>query len=112
LKAGAWFRRARLLIVSPALRPSWPLSGRNSTYPAVQVCQASSLVDYEAALKQEHGSVSQQSARCFLPLSFPAHVRTWYNAHDPRDVIALYPLNNDNFSQSCRGQLSGRKKSD
>jgi hypothetical protein len=43
LKAGAWFRRARLLIVSPALRPSWPLSGRNSTYPAVQVCQASSL---------------------------------------------------------------------
>jgi hypothetical protein len=31
-----------LLIVSPALRPSWPLSGRNSTYPAVQVCQASS----------------------------------------------------------------------
>jgi hypothetical protein len=31
-----------------------------------------------------------------LPLSFPAHVRTWYNAHDPRDVVALYPLNNDN----------------
>jgi hypothetical protein len=33
-----------LLIVSPALRPSWPLSGRNSTYPAVQVCQASSFL--------------------------------------------------------------------
>jgi hypothetical protein len=33
-------------------------------------------------------------------LSFPAHVRTWYNAHDPRDVIALYPLNNDNFPVS------------
>jgi len=35
-----------------------------------------------------------------LPLSFPAHVRTWYNAHDPRDVVALYPLNNDNFPVS------------
>ena len=23
-----------------------------------------------------------------LPLSFPAHVRTWYNAQDPRDVVA------------------------
>src|SRR4051812_517869 len=29
LKAGVWFRRGRLLIVSPALQPSWPLSGRN-----------------------------------------------------------------------------------
>jgi hypothetical protein len=51
LKAGAWFRRARLLIVSPALRPSWPLSGRNSTYPAVQVCQASSQV-FEKTIKE------------------------------------------------------------
>src|SRR3954454_14651582 len=33
LKAGVWFRRGRLLIVSPALQPSWPRSGRDSTYP-------------------------------------------------------------------------------
>src|SRR4051812_29459398 len=33
LKAGVWFRRGCLLIVSPALRPSWPPSGRDSTYP-------------------------------------------------------------------------------
>jgi hypothetical protein len=32
-----------------------------------------------------------------LPLSFPAHVQGWYNALDPRDVVALYPLDNANF---------------
>jgi hypothetical protein len=32
LKAGESFRRGRLLIVSPALRASWPPSGRNSTH--------------------------------------------------------------------------------
>src|ERR1700752_271034 len=37
LKAGACFRRGRLLIVSPAPRPFWPRSGRNSTYLAVQI---------------------------------------------------------------------------
>jgi hypothetical protein len=43
LKAGALVRRGRLLIVSPALRPFSPLSGRNSTYPAVQIRQTTSL---------------------------------------------------------------------
>jgi hypothetical protein len=28
LKAGAWFRRVRLLIISPDPRPPWPPSGR------------------------------------------------------------------------------------
>jgi len=32
-----------LIIVSPPLRPFWPLSGRNSTYSAVKICQASSI---------------------------------------------------------------------
>ncbi len=35
-----------------------------------------------------------------LPLSFPAPVSSWYNAYDPRDVVALYPLNEDNFPLS------------
>jgi hypothetical protein len=35
-----------------------------------------------------------------LLIARTAHVRTWYNAHDPRDVVALYPLNNDNFPVS------------
>src|SRR3954453_9082210 len=43
LKAGVWFRRGRLVIVSPGLQPFWLLSGRNSTYPAVQISRASSI---------------------------------------------------------------------
>src|SRR3954463_9605766 len=42
LKAGVWFRRGRLVIVSPVRHAYWPLSGRNSTYPAVQISKASS----------------------------------------------------------------------
>src|SRR5271169_6313074 len=38
LKAGVWFRRGRLLIVSPdSLGTACPLSGRNSTYRPVQI---------------------------------------------------------------------------
>jgi hypothetical protein len=37
LKAGVWFRRGRLVIVSPVRHAYWPLSGRNSTYPDVQI---------------------------------------------------------------------------
>src|SRR3954465_9783527 len=43
LKAGVWFRRGRLVMVSPVRHASWPLSGRNSTYPDVQISRASSL---------------------------------------------------------------------
>src|SRR3954468_23746212 len=42
LKAGVWFRRGRFVMVSPVRHTSWPLSGRNSTYPAVQISKASS----------------------------------------------------------------------
>jgi hypothetical protein len=37
-----WFRRGRLVIVPPVRHAYWPLSGRNSTYPAVQISRASS----------------------------------------------------------------------
>src|SRR6266852_2609191 len=44
LKAGVWFRRGRLLIVSPdSLGTACPLSGRNSTYRPVQILEASSI---------------------------------------------------------------------
>src|SRR4051812_14508585 len=43
LNAGVWFRRGRLVIASPVRHAYWPLSGRNSTYPAVQISRASSI---------------------------------------------------------------------
>jgi hypothetical protein len=33
----------------------------------------------------------------FRPLSSPEPVDKWYNAYDPRDVVALYPLDSNNF---------------
>src|SRR5688500_17183854 len=43
LKAGEWFQRGLLLIVSPVRQPFWLRSGRNSTYSAVRVSRASSV---------------------------------------------------------------------
>src|SRR6266550_585052 len=44
LRAGVWFRRGRLLIVSPdSLGTACPLSGRNSTYRPVQILEAGSV---------------------------------------------------------------------
>jgi hypothetical protein len=43
LKAAAWFRRGRLLMVSPdSMGTACPSSGRNSTYPSVQISGTSS----------------------------------------------------------------------
>jgi NAD(P)H-dependent FMN reductase len=33
----------------------------------------------------------------FLPLRTPDPIRDWYNAFDPKDVVALYPLDAQNF---------------
>src|SRR5579872_4846394 len=43
LKAGVWFRRGRLFMVSPdSLGTACPLSGRSSTYLPVQILEAGS----------------------------------------------------------------------
>src|SRR6266404_3440223 len=45
LKAGVWFRRGRLVMVSPdSLGTACPLSGRNSTYRPVQISETSSQI--------------------------------------------------------------------
>lgn len=31
------------------------------------------------------------------PIAFPTPVKAWYNAYDPKDVVALYPLDAANF---------------
>src|SRR3954466_13259462 len=61
LKAGVWFRRGRLLIVTPALRPSWPPSGRN-LYGAywcqvLNVDVVSFLISHPRLLQPGFGSV-------------------------------------------------------
>ena len=44
LKAGVWFRRGRLCMVSPDLQATaCPPSGRNSTYRPVQISETSSI---------------------------------------------------------------------
>jgi len=51
LKAGVWFRRGRLIMVSPdSQATACPPSGRNSTYRPVQISGASSLISYGGSL--------------------------------------------------------------
>jgi pimeloyl-ACP methyl ester carboxylesterase len=38
--------------------------------------------------------------RSFKPLKYPKQLRSWYNAYDDRDVVALYPLDNACFPVS------------
>src|SRR5258708_2440340 len=83
LKAGVWFRRGRLLIVSPdSLGTACPLSGRNSTYRPVQILEASSIPrnDFGGALHlvRKRTSVSDQR---------PSASRA--SPHCPRAVFAL-----------------------
>jgi hypothetical protein len=33
----------------------------------------------------------------FIPVHSPPSVKSWYNAYDPRDVVALYPLDQSSF---------------
>ena len=33
----------------------------------------------------------------FIPIQSPPSVKSWYNAYDPRDVVALYPLDHSSF---------------
>src|SRR5687767_6435935 len=67
LKAGEWFRRGLLLIASPVQQPLWLLSGRNSTYPAVQISRASSD-NTKLAVARILGDGNRQRTRSFAEL--------------------------------------------
>src|SRR5271169_1689877 len=59
LKAGVWFRRTRLLIVSPdSLGTACPLSGRNSTYRPVQISGTTSF-----AMNLEFAAITYRAIR-------------------------------------------------
>src|SRR3954452_6198643 len=76
LKAGVWFRRGRLVIVSPVRHISWPISGRNSTYPAAQISRASSHPNRQQSPFEAEG----------LPPRPPRH-----RHQVPRQLPALVP---------------------
>src|ERR1700685_2784901 len=61
LKTDVWFRRGRLLIVSPdSSGKACPLSGRNSTYRPVQISEASSHLRCRQLNKLRRGLHAQQ----------------------------------------------------
>src|SRR5680860_861827 len=54
LKPGVWFRRGRLLMVSPdKMGTACPLSGRNSTYRPVQISGTGSHLDHRSGLDRQ-----------------------------------------------------------
>src|SRR2546423_8630762 len=71
LKAGVWFRRARLLIVAPdSQAPACPLSGRNSTYRPVQIFGAGSVT---ASDMQRDGTLRCFEGSAVRPVASPSH---------------------------------------
>jgi hypothetical protein len=66
LKAGVWFRRGRLLIISPdSLGTACPLSGRNSTYRPVRILEAGSHMNLRVrpALKAKLEKLAKEDRR-------------------------------------------------
>src|SRR5258705_13348884 len=69
LKAGVWFRRGRLVIVSPdSLGTACPLSGRNSTYRPVQISGAGSHMDRFFPSPNGHNDKTNQACAALQAL--------------------------------------------
>jgi hypothetical protein len=90
-------------------RPRRPLSDEEQTRGRVgtSACDQSGHVAFEAFRRREIGisgpgtvgsPLGMRAIRDrFRPIGFPAKTKLWYNAFDPRDVVALYPLDAANF---------------
>ena len=108
LKPGVWFRRGRLLIVSPdSLGTACPLSGRNSTYRLVQILEAGSIFAFfasQSAQGQVTVDVTKINCDQFVhhKISEPSLIAAWlsgyYNAKRNNRVIDLQMLD-DNMSK-------------
>src|SRR5208337_5499738 len=91
LKAGVWFRRGLLLIVSPdSQAPACPLSGRNSTYRAVRNCGATSNLDSTILVLNYRETQSRQLA---TPRHSPSGVTK--QSHPSPSSPAMLPLPHD-----------------
>jgi hypothetical protein len=83
-----------LLIVSPVRQPFWPQSGRNSTYPAVQILRASS----DTALREENGTVNplglydlDRNIRA-VGRSYRQLIHDWYQVLPAQSVCLQFPI--------------------
>jgi restriction system protein len=118
LKAGVWFRRGRLLIVSPdSLGTACPLSGRNSTYRPVQILEASSLSKLAAnrdAFKAEVADKFPDKKAGAIPVDAGQLFRFVYEAK-VADIV-IYPAKADrhihigritgNYSYNAKGEVT------
>src|SRR3979490_400563 len=77
LKAGVWFRRARLFIVSPdSPGTACPLSGRNSTYRPVQILEASSMMPFPSLNDLDTLLTRDQTAEALTQAGYPVKSKT------------------------------------
>jgi hypothetical protein len=97
LKAGVWFRRGRLLIISPVQKPPWLLSGRDPTYPVAQILQATSQealagqVDVLLALTGAHATIALEDLDHAIAAIDPRIVIPMHYWH-PRGVLEIEPV--------------------
>src|ERR1700693_589215 len=86
LRAGVWFRRGRLLIVSPdSLGTACPLSGRNSTYRPVQISgTGSAFAAYLAPLRNSEWVVYSKR-----PFGGPEQVLRYLARYTHRVAISM-----------------------
>src|SRR5262249_38979800 len=93
LKAGVWFRRGRLLMVSPDSRcTACPLSGRNSTYRPVQIFEAGSYPTRATAeaVRGPNGTVLESFGKVWL---YTIAEEKWHPSSGERlAVLGPFPI--------------------